>query len=397
MCCWQKKIHLWILVALSRMPGHATDATLTWVPSPNPAVVSYHLYYGGSSGNYTNMISADHATRVTVRGLIPQATYYFAVTVCSSSGLESFFSSEVSYRIPAIPPLPNQPPTLDAIGDLTLGVNAPRQTVNLTGITAGATNENQTLAITAVSSNPRLIPNPTVSYISPGNVGQLSFSPQRNLTGTCVISVTVSDGAANNNLITRTFTVTVTNSFGGSGSGGSPGGGGSTGGGTTGGHGTTRGARHPVLTGQLTNQVALAGQTRTFVIAATGSGRLTYQWNCNGTNLTSSTSPVLTLNNVTTNQSGVYSVTVTDRFGSTNSSASLTVYATAAGYLTPVAAANGTGKLQANGVPGFQYIVEASTDLVRWVTVQTNTAPFTFVDTAAGQFNQRFYRSVYAP
>ena len=49
------------------------------------------------------------------------------------------------------------------------------------------------------------------------------------------------------------------------------------------------------------------------------------------------------------------------------------------------------------GVPGYNYVVQASTDLVNWVPVQTNTAPFTFVDTNASQFGQRFYRSVYAP
>jgi hypothetical protein len=32
---------------------------------------------------------------------------------------------------------------------------------------------------------------------------------------------------------------------------------------------------------------------------------------------------------------------------------------------------------------------------VNWVSVQTNTPPFTYVDTEAGQFNQRYYRAVY--
>jgi hypothetical protein len=36
--------------------------------------------------------------------------------------------------------------------------------------------------------------------------------------------------------------------------------------------------------------------------------------------------------------------------------------------------------------------VQASTTLVDWEAVQTNVAPFTFVDSKASQFNQRFYR-----
>ncbi len=40
------------------------------------------------------------------------------------------------------------------------------------------------------------------------------------------------------------------------------------------------------------------------------------------------------------------------------------------------------------------YVVEASTDLIIWVPVQTNAPPFTVVDTNAGQFGSRFYRIV---
>ena len=48
------------------------------------------------------------------------------------------------------------------------------------------------------------------------------------------------------------------------------------------------------------------------------------------------------------------------------------------------------------GTSGFKYVVQASSDLVNWVPVLTNTSPFTFVDTNASQFNQRFYRTVNA-
>jgi hypothetical protein len=40
-------------------------------------------------------------------------------------------------------------------------------------------------------------------------------------------------------------------------------------------------------------------------------------------------------------------------------------------------------------------VVQASTDLVNWVSVQTNTAPFTFVDTNAASFSKRYYRTYY--
>lgn len=75
----------------------------------------------------------------------------------------------------------------------------------------------------------------------------------------------------------------------------------------------------------------------------------------------------------------------------------MTVFTTAAGNLASTAHAAGQYALIVAGVPGYNYVVQASTDMVNWVPLQTNTAPFTFVDTKAGQFSRRFYRSVYAP
>ena len=47
------------------------------------------------------------------------------------------------------------------------------------------------------------------------------------------------------------------------------------------------------------------------------------------------------------------------------------------------------------GTTGSQYVVQASTNLVKWVTLLTNTAPFTFVDTNAASFSKRYYRTYY--
>src|SRR5205823_1255433 len=100
-------------------------------------------------------------------------------------------------------------PTLDGIGPRTINQGAGLQTVNLTGITAGPANESQTLAVSAVSSNPALIPNPTVTYTSPNTTGSLSFTPVGGTNGVATIIVTVNDGQSVNNLLIRTFTVTV--------------------------------------------------------------------------------------------------------------------------------------------------------------------------------------------
>jgi large repetitive protein len=100
----------------------------------------------------------------------------------------------------------NDPPTLAAVGDLTIAEDAGAQTVGLSGITAGPANEAQTLTVTATSSNTGLIPNPTVDYTSPSATGILAFTPVANASGTATITVTVSDGSLT---ATRQFTVTV--------------------------------------------------------------------------------------------------------------------------------------------------------------------------------------------
>lgn len=50
-----------------------------------------------------------------------------------------------------------------------------------------------------------------------------------------------------------------------------------------------------------------------------------------------------------------------------------------------------------SGASSGQYIVQASTNLVNWVNLMTNNGPFNFVDSNAGQFSHRFYRTAYIP
>ena len=70
----------------------------------------------------------------------------------------------------------NIAPTLDAIPDpSSILEDAGQQTINLAGVAAGGV-ETQTLTVTAVSSNPGLIPDPSVTYSSPNGTGLLSYT-----------------------------------------------------------------------------------------------------------------------------------------------------------------------------------------------------------------------------
>jgi hypothetical protein len=88
------------------------------------------------------------------------------------------------------------------------------------------------------------------------------------------------------------------------------------------------------------------------------------------------------------------SVTVNDSLNnSAAANISLMVYSSTAATLNPASSGSGQFALNVSGVPQYQYVVQASTNLVDWTSVQTNVAPFTFVDSNASQFSQRFYRT----
>jgi Fibronectin type III domain/Bacterial Ig domain len=194
------------IVLIQPISGFCASVTLAWDPSPDPQAVGYRIYYGVAQGNYTNSAPVGAVTTATVTGLVVGTTYYFAATAFDTNGIESIFSNETTYTpTPAV----NQPPTLDALANVTINEGAAQQTVNLSGISSGAANETQTLVVTATSSNPTLIPNPTVTYTSPNGTGTIRFTPVNLAFGSATITVQVNDGGSSNNTLTRSFTVTV--------------------------------------------------------------------------------------------------------------------------------------------------------------------------------------------
>jgi hypothetical protein len=104
---------------------------------------------------------------------------------------------------------PNKAPTLAAISDpLAILEDAGEQSISLSDITAGG--EVQEVKVIARSSNPALIPDPVVDYTNPNSTGRLRYKPVANASGSAVITVTVDDGQAENNQVSRSFNVAVT-------------------------------------------------------------------------------------------------------------------------------------------------------------------------------------------
>jgi len=106
----------------------------------------------------------------------------------------------------------NKQPTMNPIGDVSFLHTAAEQVVNLTGISAGA-GENQSLTVTAVAANTQLIQTLSVQYVSPQATGTLRLQNDRRMVGTTTISVKVKDngGTANGGIdsLVRVFTVNV--------------------------------------------------------------------------------------------------------------------------------------------------------------------------------------------
>ena len=82
----------------------------------------------------------------------------------------------------------------------------------------------------------------------------------------------------------------------------------------------------PAIISQPASQSVAVGSTATFVVSASGTAPLNYQWQFNGGDITNATGSSLVLTNVQFANAGTYSVTITNASGSiTSSNAVLTV------------------------------------------------------------------------
>ncbi len=160
----------------------------------------------GTSGQSTGIsITPTSTLSQTLTGLTALETYVYRIKGVNAVG-ESGYSNVITTTLPDTnaPPFVNALPNLGPIPTWSAPI-----TVNLTGITAGG-EPGQTVTITATSSDTSVVPHPFVSYTAPASAGTLTIDPT-GTEGTATITVTLNDGQAENNLFTRTFTITVSN------------------------------------------------------------------------------------------------------------------------------------------------------------------------------------------
>lgn len=210
-----------------------------------------------------------------------------------------------------------------------------------------------------------------------------------------------------------------------------------------------------VLLVEPLSQTVVAGANVVLSVNVTGQQPITYQWQFDGTNVLGATNSTLALSGIEPTNAGNYTVIVSNSFGSVSSTATgvrvlpvigcargvngltlswigsfvlqtatnvvgpyydvpnavspwvLTITsdpqrfyrlrAVTAGQLGPCVMGNGRFIAGINGLPGYNYVVLASTNLINWIPVQTNPAPYVFIDTDATNYPCRFYRTVFSP
>jgi gliding motility-associated-like protein len=108
----------------------------------------------------------------------------------------------------------NDRPTVNAVADTSLLEDSDNLIILLTGISDGDTEEVQKMSISATSSRPEILPDPTIIYDSVSTTAQLILKPAPNISGTSTITVTIKDDggsliAGQEDTRTITFQTTV--------------------------------------------------------------------------------------------------------------------------------------------------------------------------------------------
>lgn len=154
---------------------------------------------------------------------------------------------------------------------------------------------------------------------------------------------------------------------------------------------------YPFIATPFAGAVATWGKDATFSMQAWGTEPLSYQWFKDGSPIPNATNDLLSLSSVQPASAGLYSVVVTSLLGSaTNAPAQVVVNAAGVSLgFSPT--------LTIDGVSGYSYLIERTTDLTNtnsWLTLTnlTLTQPVqVWVDTsvdATSPFNSKYFYRV---
>jgi hypothetical protein len=182
--------------------------------SPDPFVLNVSAQDGDIGDQITWSITTlpEHGTAVagpaTVSGApasiqyTPEADWFgevsFTVQASDLSG-----NTDLLQVLVTVEPV-NDPPTIDPLSDRSLLEKSGLNRVDLTGISPGPANENQTVTVSAMTDNPGLLTDLQVNYTG-GSTAQLTFTLLEG-AGAANITITVDDGMTQ---VKRSFQITV--------------------------------------------------------------------------------------------------------------------------------------------------------------------------------------------
>lgn len=112
-------------------------------------------------------------------------TSVITVTVSGNAANANVFTFNVTVE-------PNHAPKIEQVANANIK-SGKQIEIKIAGLDDGDANANQTLIISATSSNPSLVPNPTIEYSTGDFNGKLKLNPSAGQTGTSTIKVTVQD------------------------------------------------------------------------------------------------------------------------------------------------------------------------------------------------------------
>ncbi|PYJ05448.1 MAG: hypothetical protein DME25_08410, partial [Verrucomicrobia bacterium] len=261
--------------------------------------------------------------------------------------------------------------TVNSVNDLPLISSIPNQTINENTSTAPIAflvSDVETLpaalSVVPSSSNSILLPAGGMVLNGTGTNRTLVLTPASNQFGSAVVTLTVTD--TNGGESKGKFRLTVTQTVG-----------------------------PPGILLQPQGQTVTNGATASFIVNASGTAPLTYQWSRDGAILAAGTNAILVLAGVQPSDAGSYTVVVRNAAGSVSSAPAI-LRVLVAPSITAIQQSGGTARISFLTEVGLNYTVEYTDKLEapNWSALSPvvgNRGVITVTDPAAGG-PKRFYR-----
>ncbi|MCB1089008.1 MAG: cadherin domain-containing protein, partial [Verrucomicrobiae bacterium] len=156
----------------------------------------------GATDNASFTIAGNNLRLTAVADFETQSTYSVRIRATDSGPGNLTFEKVFAINVTNV----NEAPTISPISDQSTPEDTPKSGIAF--VIGDPESSPDTLVVTGSSGNASLVPNSALSFGGTGANRTLTATPEANMTGTTVITVTVSDGTFS---ASDSFTLTVTN------------------------------------------------------------------------------------------------------------------------------------------------------------------------------------------